>query len=271
MKKALGLVGVLVFLVLAYLLLRGHLGSESGESEVARRAPAETSERTSPPPNGQPEVDERPSRTVTEQPVPETGTRPPVVLPPLEESDPFVRERLEPFPLPEEWVERDDLVRRLAALVDNATRGELPRRSLRFLKPEGRFEVVEREGRLYADPDNPRRFDAHLDLLERIEPSAAARLLGTIEPLLDAAFRELGRPVSPRDAIREAIDRVVEMDVAPGPHELVQRKVLYEYADPEIESLPPLEKQMLRLGTRNLGRLQAYLIELRTELDLSAY
>lgn len=269
-KKVSALVGVLVFLALGYLLLRGEvepLREDSGtgqQSSAPGQGERAISDGSREPADGR--AVEMPEPTPLAA---EAVSR--ADLPPLEESDPFVRERLEPFDLPQDWVARDDLVRRLAVLVDNATRGNLPRRQLRFLKPEGRFEVVERDGRLYADLDNGDRFDPFLDLLERIEPEAAARLLIVIEPLLEAAFRELGRPTEPEQAVRDAIDRVVDFSVPTGDPALVQRKVLYEYADPKLESLPPLEKQMLRLGARNLGRFQAFLIELRAELDLAGF
>lgn len=265
MKRALGLLGVLVFVAIAYLLLRGDPGPSRDEQAIGREESAdaagtrERQERTIDPGPGS-------SRELPE-PVQASGPAPPP-LPPLEESDRFVREQLEPFSLPSEWVAREGLLRRLAVLVDNASRGELPHRQLRFLRLEEPFEVVERDGAFYAALDNGDRFDPHLDLLEDIDPAAAARLLLRVEPLLAKAFEELGRPVDPIGSIRQVIGRIIEVSVPPQDPELVQRKVLYEYADPELESLPPLEKQMIRLGARNLGRLQAYLVRLRTALDL---
>lgn len=260
-----GLLGVLVFIAIAYLLLRGDPEPSRDEQAIGREGPAEAGEtrdsqkRTTDP-------GPRPPRELPES-VQATGPMPPP-LPPLEQSDPFVREQLEPFSLPSEWVAQQDLLRRLAVLVDNATRGDLPHRQLRFSRLEEPFEVVERDGALYAALDNGDRFDPHLDLLEGIDPAVAARLLLRVEPLLEKAFEELGRPVDPIESIREVIGRIIEMRDPPQDPELVQRKVLYEYADPDLESLPPLEKQMMRLGARNLGRLQAYLVRLRTALDL---
>jgi len=267
-KKALGLLGVLVFVAIAYLLLRGDPEPSRDEQAIAREGAADAAEteEAREPREETADPEPRPPRPLPD-PVQAAGPAP-EPLPPLEESDPFVREQLEPFSLPSEWVAQQGLLRRLAVLVDNATRGELPHRQLRFLRLEEPFEVVERDGALYAALDNGDRFDPHLDLLEAIDPAAAARLLLRVEPLLEKAFEEIGRSVDPIGSIREGIGRVVEMGVPPQDPELVQRKVLYEYADPELESLPPLEKQMMRLGARNLGRLQAYLVRLRTALDL---
>jgi hypothetical protein len=264
LKRVLSLVAVLAFVALAYVLLRGEFASTPDATPTRPEAlNVEPREVFSPP---EP-IDD--SSTKAPRPTPIEAVAPKTVdLPTLAASDPRVRERLKPFGLPSDWMAQDNLVRRLAVLVDSATRGEWPRRPLRVLKLEGRFNVIERDGRLYADPRNARRFDAKLDLLESIEPSAAARFLEAIDPLLDAAMRNLGRPVDGRDAILEAIDWILAIpDVASaGDHELVQPKVFYEYADEQLETLPPLEKQLLRLGPQNLKRLKAYLGRLRDEI-----
>jgi hypothetical protein len=43
------------------------------------------------------------------------------------------------------------------------------------------------------------------------------------------------------------------------PVELVRPKVFYEYADPKLERLAPLQKQVLRMGPDNVRRLQDWL------------
>jgi hypothetical protein len=257
-KKGLGVLAAVAFLATAYFMLRG-------EFETPSRPESRTAAPTRIPPPPAPErirvPDERPVRPPAPSPAPT------VTLPSLADSDPFLRNRLEPFALPPLWVSQDGLMQRFAVLVDSATRGEWPRRPLRFLEPADKFRVIEREGRLYADPRNTQRFDSDLDLLERIDPAAAAELLRTIDPLLEAALQNLGRPVNGRDVLLDAIDWVLSAPAPEGDPELVQPNVLYEYADPDLESLPVLEKQLLRLGSKNLKRLKTYLGRLRDELN----
>jgi hypothetical protein len=259
-KKGLGLVAAVAFIAAAYFILRSEFASEpaSAPPTPIRTLPAR-------PPEPAPVPDEGPD----DRPLANPNPAPSVALPPLAESDAFLRERLEPFALPPLWVGQDGLVQRFAVLVDAATRGEWPRRPLRFLEPSEKFRVVEREGRLYGDPRNSMRFDSDLDLLESIDPAAAAGLLRTIDPLLETALQNLGRPVNGRDVVLDAIDWVLGAPEPVGDPELVQPKVFYEYADPALENLPPLEKQLMRLGPQNLKRLKAYLTRLRDELRRS--
>jgi hypothetical protein len=261
-QKSLTVVAVAAFLAIAYFVLRNEfapdpvgtpVGSDQPLAPVDREpaAPARRAERAQP---GEPAVSG-------------PAAEPALPLPALAESDDFVRERLADFDLPAEWVAQDDLVRRLAVFSDNATRGEMARRRLRFLAPEGAFRVIERDGRTRADPRNAQRFDAYLDLLEEIEPERAATLIRQIEPLLDEALAGLGSPRSGRATLVEAVERVLDAPAPMPGAELVRPKVLYQYADPALESLPPLEKQLMRIGSQNLARLKDWLARFRLALD----
>lgn len=264
LRKGLIIVGCLIFFSVAFMLLRSDPNFLSSVAPVRPETRAKL--RAEPSallqgPSQVPELNDRLSEALV-QLDPSTSSN----LPPLGESDLYVRERLESLSLPRAWITQDHLLRRLAVFADNATRGEFFRRQLDFLKPEGRFQVVMKDGRLYGDPNNARRFDAHLDRLEAVDPAMLARLIERLGPLIDDAFEELGATRRGSDTLRAAIDRIIEMPIRADSLELVQPNVLYEYADPELESLPPLEKQLLRLGPANLGRLKAYLRVLRTAL-----
>jgi hypothetical protein len=62
------------------------------------------------------------------------------------------------------------------------------------------------------------------------------------------------------------IDHLLAARLIEGPVKLVQRKVLYEFADPELEALSAGQKIMIRIGPENAARLKAKLLEIRREL-----
>lgn len=252
----------LVFVAAALFLFRGELGWEAREV-----APPPVVEPRPEPRMPVPRPPTAPDDDAMPAPPRPPAERPRVELPPLARSDAFIRERLEAFGLPAEWVGQDDLVRRLAVVTDAVTRGEWPRRPLRFLQAPGPFRVIERDGKLYPDPRNATRYEPDLELLESIEPAATARFLELIEPLLGEALAELGLTTSGDLALREAIDAVLETPVEPGPYALVQPKVFYEYADPAVEARAPFEKQLLRLGPENAARLKTYLRRVKESLE----
>ena len=211
-------------------------------------------------------VEAPPEMAVETGPAP--AEEPEVVLPPLAESDPFVRERLEPMRLPEPWLEQGDYVRRMAVVVENATRGTYPRRQLAFLAPEGPFRVIERGEAVYVDPVSYDRYDRYVEVLEGVEPERVAGLLETIEPLLATALGELGVEAPAEEMMETALAEVMAVPVLSGDVELVQPNVMYHYADPDLEALSPLQKQVLRMGPDNVRRLQDHLREVAAALEL---
>lgn len=206
-------------------------------------------------------------RTPQMAPVPEP-VEPEVVMPPLPDSDPYVLEQFHYETLPDEWLAQGDYVRRLTVLAENATRGDYPRRQLGFLAPQGSFQVIEQGEQVFVNPASYDRYDRYVDELEEIDPAELAGVLVNIEPLMETALAEIGVDAVPGEVLAQAIREVLAVPVVDGDVELVQPNVMYHFADPELESLSPLRKQVLRMGPENVRRLQAYLRTLAAQLGI---
>lgn len=203
-----------------------------------------------------------------DDPVDEPSEAQPVerpALPALDESDAFVRAQTSPACLPLGWMVADNLVRRAAVLVENASRGELPPKRGGLLPPLGAFPVRQEGERFFMDASGYPRFDPYLDQLEAIDPERLAGCIRLLDPLLDQALNELGHSDGPQAGIATVIDRILAVPepIEVGDVELVQPKVLFLYADPRLESLSSLQKQVLRMGPDNTRRLKAYVTRLR--------
>lgn len=233
-------------------------------SEEPAPVPQPAPEISAPEPLPEPDMDimaETPPSPVMELP-----QEPEFVLPSLNESDPFIRERLIDSALPTVWLEREELVRRFAVVVENAGRGEIPRRQLSFMAPEGKYPVRTEGDRFFVDPAGYERYDRYVVMLESVPAADLAGMLSDGYPLFDEALAELGTRESLLPQLLTAIDQVLAVPVLEGEVELVQPKVFYEYADPTLEALSPLQKQVLRMGPDNVVRLKNYLTELRQVL-----
>lgn len=193
------------------------------------------------------------------EPAPAEPLEPEIEVPPLTASDEFVQQQLEPLELPEPWLAQGDLARRFAVVLENAARGEYPRRQLGFMAPTGSFTVIERDDAVFVDPVSYERYDAYVDILEQIEPEQVQRLITLFNPLFVEALQELDVDAPPDRLVDEAIRQVMAVPVPDQPVELVQPAVMFEYADPALEALTPLQKQILRMGPDNVRRLQEYL------------
>jgi hypothetical protein len=262
-KAILIVIAVVAVLVIGWALLR--TGDDLPEPMPApAEAPVEP-EVTEPEPTDPTPV-ETPAEVAAPEPAP--APEPEQPLPPLAESDPFVRERLEPMDLPEPWLEQGDYVRRLATLAENAARGELPRRQLAFLAPREPFAVVRENDRIFIDPASYDRYDFYVNEVVSVEPSRLATLLDTLNPLVETALAEIGVDAPSGEVFAAAVREVLAVPVLEGRVEVVQPNVMYQYADPELESLSPLQKQVLRMGPENVQRLQSYVRRVAEEMDL---
>ena len=63
-----------------------------------------------------------------------------------------------------------------------------------------------------------------------------------------------------------AIDDLLAAPELVAPPELVQPKVLYEFAEPQLQSRSAGQKIMMRMGPENAKRVKAKLREIRREL-----
>ncbi len=172
----------------------------------------------------------------------------------------------------------DDFVRRFVVTVDNLGREHAAPRMWPVQPTPGRFQVIERDGRSYANPDNAARYTPLVLLAEQIEPHAAVALYGRMLPLLQQAYEDLGYPGQRfHTRLMAVIDQLLATPDAPEliPLTLVEVKgevpserpwVRYEFADPAFESVSAGQKILLRVGAVNQRRLKAQLHELRAEL-----
>ena len=204
-----------------------------------------------------------------EEPEPE----PDIELPPLGESDAFVRGligKLSSHPEVASWLVTKDLVRRLTMVVDNIAEGESPRAHLRFLDPEEPFQAEERANRFYIDPAGYERYNLVADVIESLDTAGSVELYRNIKPLIDEAYRELGRVEGTFDeTLSLAMEQLLKTPMPEDRVELIARFRSYHYADPDLESLSPAQKHFFRMGPRNVRKIQRKLKELARGLGLS--
>src|SRR5687768_8206903 len=99
--------------------------------------------------------------TATEAPI-DTPAPPPVALPPLDQMDSFLRPllaALSPRPELANWLATEDLVRQLAAAIDQASAGGSPARDFKVIAPSSTFAPAGRGDRRTIDPASYRRYD----------------------------------------------------------------------------------------------------------------
>ena len=200
----------------------------------------------------------------------ETPEPPEPEVPPLDASDEVVRslaETLSDHPRLATWLAPDNLVRRFVASVVNVADDESPRPHLGFLEPRGTFRVTEDQGRLFVAASSYARYGPLVAVFSSLDTAAAIRLYHSLEPLFDQAYQELGYPGGDFGTVLlKAIDRVLATPIPDGRIAVKRRVKSYSFADPELEALPPVQKQLLRMGPDNARKIQNKLRVVRAAL-----
>ncbi|UTW45350.1 DUF3014 domain-containing protein [bacterium SCSIO 12696] len=216
-----------------------------------------------------------PEPEVAPQPIVETPVEPtpevePVVLPNLDNSDSFVREAITQLNASAagNWLKTDNLVRRATAITDGVSRGQLLQKFLPINPPKGDF-LVDKQGQILSvSPKNYQRYNQLIDNLVEVEPEKMAQTLQLLQPLMEQAFGEQGYPDRTfRGALVEAIDQILATPAFEQPPELVLESVNYSFKDPQLEALSQVQKQLIRSGPDNTRKLQAYLQQLKDQLQ----
>jgi len=231
-------------------------------------------QRSTPPPPPPPQA------KVETPPAAPTGPKYPVTpdttapLPALNASDPAMNDALSDLvgaQAVQRFLNVDGIVRNIVATVDNLPRESVASR-LNPVKPVGGTVVTKgKDATLTIAPENAARYLPLVRLAQSLDAKRVAALYLRFYPLFQQAYEDLGYPGRYfNDRLVEAIDDMLAAPEIDKPIALVVPHVLYEFADPELESLSAGRKIMIRVGRGNEAILKAKLRELRQEIVAGA-
>ena len=189
----------------------------------------------------------------------------------LNTSDAIVRElvaALSSSPKLAAWLVNDDLIRRFTASVDNIASGISPRTHLEFLRPKESFEVDENpDGSLVIDPRSFARYNLVAEVFASLDTEGTVALYRELKPLIDDAYAEIGpHGKTFDDRLDAAFDQLLAVPVVEGPMHVNRLIVTYAWSDDELEALSAVQRQFLRMGPKNVSRVQEKLGQLRATL-----
>lgn len=198
---------------------------------------------------------------------------PPPPLPALAESDALLRGLLEALtsnPALTAFFVDEGLVRRGVVILVNVAEGDDPTRHVRHLVPEEKFAVVRRGAQLYIDRESYGRYDGLAEGFASLDAAGTAELYRRIKPLVDEAHRELGYLDQPFETtLATALQKLADVPVIEGSIAVYPVSVNYQYEDPRLAKLDPAQRLLLRMGPRNVEKIQAKLRELADAFGIS--
>lgn len=231
--------------------------------------------------------EEAPSTEAVRHPIEDIGPGAPAdgevaqELPPLDASDSVVEGALPDLFGGEstlELVASGDYIRKFVVTVDNLARSRTSARMWPVQRTPGTFTVRQEGDRTYLSDEN---FQRYVPLVRMATSANVDRLVAwyvRYYPLFQQSYEALGYSGQYfNDRVVDVIDNLLATPEPDGPIELVlppqdpsvevaRPWVLYQYADPALESLSAGQKILIRMGGENAHLVKATLRELRTRL-----
>jgi hypothetical protein len=234
-------------------------------------------QETPPPPVAKVEAPPAPAPAPAEPEIehPIAQAEPPEPLPALADSDAAIRKSLAAAvgeKVLGEFLIASGIVRKIVATVDNLPRPKLSQKILPVKPASGNFIVAGAGAGADAviAADNAARYAPYVKAAEAIDTKKLVEVYVRFYPLFQQAYRELGYPKGYfNDRLVQVIDHLLLTPEIKGPIRVAQPKVLYEFADPELESRSAGQKLLMRIGVDNAVRIKAKLREIRREVARS--
>lgn len=158
----------------------------------------------------------------------------------------------------------EQLIRHIVITVDSLPRQHLPAAVVPLKRAPGAFATAGSGETLAINASNAQRYTTAIKLIAAIDSAKLVALYRQFYPLFQRAYGQLGYPQAYfNDRLVEAIDDLLAApDLEPGAR-LVQPKVLYAFADAELQARSSGQKIMMRIGAVNAAAIKAKLREIR--------
>ena len=214
-----------------------------------------------------------PATTGPEHPIEAAGTGPAAQEPPLPalaDSDPAMQDAMAAIfgkaPL-DRIFHLQQIVQRFVATIDNLPRQTAAVQKMPVLPVGGTLATTQSDGQTVLAADNASRYTPYVNVMEAADTTRLVATYVRFYPLFQKAYEDLGYPGKYfNDRLVFVIDHLLAAPEPTGPIALVQPKIVYKFADPELESLSAGQKIMVRMGRDNELRVKAKLRAIRQAL-----
>lgn len=156
------------------------------------------------------------------------------------------------------------IIRRIVITVDNLPLDYVSPKVMP-VKPVGGWLVTQGAGKnLQLSPKNSDRYTIYVELAQSVSPAKVAALYVKFYPLFQEQYEKLGYPGKYfNDRVVQVIDHLLSTPEVAVPVALIQPRVLYQFAEPELEQLSAGQKILIRMGPDNAKRIKNILRDYR--------
>ncbi len=262
---------IVIPIVIVIIMVAGYLAISSRQQEdttpvtVEIELPPE-SRQTAPP---------QPAAPAQQYPVPaatQVEAEPVKPLPLLDESDQVIEQEFSGLVNGDGQLAQmfmfKAFIRNFVVIVDNLTAAKIPQKYQFVKPPAGSFMVkTDANEKPYVDTDNHARYLPFVRLVAALDTDNLVNVYVYLYPLFQQAYEELGYPDKYfNDRLVEVINHLLQAPEVADPIMLVQPKVYYQYADPELEARSAGQKVLMRMGRENAALLKLKLEDFKAKL-----
>jgi hypothetical protein len=145
-----------------------------------------------------------------------------------------------------------------AKLIDGLSRGLVLRKILPADPPEEAFSAIGEDDAPFMSAASYERYDSYTDSIVSLDAAALVSSFHSLRPLYERAYEQLGLDAEDFDnAVIRSLDVILSTPEIEDPIALERKNVMYTFKDPELEQLPTLQKQLMRMGPDNIRRIKA--------------
>jgi hypothetical protein len=181
------------------------------------------------------------------------------VLPELKNSDAVFKDDFGKLsPGLAQWLNADQLISRYLTLVNDLSQGQRIYKHASFLRLDAPFKPQRNASGYYMDASVYRRYDSFAAAVEALDVQVCLAFYKKYRPLMQEVFATFSYPHNfhIEDIIRKAGANILLAPLLDRPVGLVPHGARYKFADPQLEGLDAVQKQMLRMGPENTKRIQ---------------
>jgi hypothetical protein len=193
-------------------------------------------------------------------------------LPQLGESDSFMLEALASLIGKESVVKIfrvEQIIHNIVVTIDNLPNQSLPVNTMPVTPVPGNLVASVADGEMSISPKNAARYTPYVHLAGVVNTEKLVALYLRLYPLFQKSYEELGYPNKYfNDRVIEVIDNLLAAPDIKEPVKLVQPKIVYVYADPDLEGRSIGQRTLMRIGSDNEAKVKTKLQEIRQELFL---
>ena len=207
---------------------------------------------------------------------PAVESSPPVEIVPeapavtLEESDAVITEvlpQLNSGMLGQQFAMSSNSLERGVAVVDNLRMGAVPYKLLPVGRPSIKFPFQDNGLAVTLDPAGFRRYDGLANTLAEVNVPAVVMLYDLLAVALEGVWAGLGyADMTFEDAALGALNMILLAPTTDLEARLYKDEANWRYEDDSLETLPALQKQLMRMGPANADKIQDKARELRGAL-----